>query len=58
MTKLPQFQAVKAWQDINAEIKLKRALDRIMVMFFPSLATPCYSGAQKFYRNVLLVIMI
>ena len=42
VTKLPQLQAVKAWQDTNAEIKLKRALDRIMVMFFPSLATPCY----------------
>ena len=51
VTKLPQLQAVKAWQDTNAEIKLKRALDRIMVMFFPSLATPCYSVDQKSYRN-------
>ena len=58
VTKLPQLQAVKAWQDTNAEIKLKRALDRIMVMFFPSLATPCYSVAQKSYRNILLVVMI
>ena len=30
-TKLPQFQAVKAWQDTNAEIKLKKALERMMV---------------------------
>ena len=58
VTKLPQLQAVKAWQDTNAEIKLKRALDRIMVMFFPSLATPCYCVAQKSYRNILLVVMI
>ena len=26
-TKLPQFQAVKAWQDTNAEIKIKKALE-------------------------------
>ena len=30
VTKLPQLQAVKAWQDTNAEIKLKRALDRMI----------------------------
>ena len=30
-TKLPQFQAVKAWQDTKAEIKLKKALERMMV---------------------------
>ena len=29
-TKLPQFQAVKAWQDINAEIKLKKELEAMM----------------------------
>ena len=28
--KLPQFQAVKAWQDTNAEVKLKKALERMM----------------------------
>merc|ERR1712130_877537 len=30
-TKLPQFQAVKYWQDIYAEIKLKKALEKMMV---------------------------
>ena len=30
-TKLPQFRAVKAWQDTKAEIKLKKALERMMV---------------------------
>ena len=30
-TKLPQYQAVKAWQDSLAEIKLKKALERMMV---------------------------
>ena len=29
-TKLPQFQAVKAWQDTLAEIKLKKALEKMM----------------------------
>ena len=29
--KTPQFQAVKAWQDANAKIKLKKALERMMV---------------------------
>ena len=29
--KLPQFLAVKSWQDIDAEIKLKRTLERMMV---------------------------
>ena len=29
--KLPQFQAVKAWQDTLAEIKLKKALEKMMV---------------------------
>ena len=28
--KLPQFQAVKAWQDVNAEVKLKKALEKMM----------------------------
>ena len=30
-TKLPQFKAVNAWQDSNAEIKLKKALEKMMV---------------------------
>ena len=30
-TKLPQFQAVKFWLDTNAEIKLKKALERMML---------------------------
>jgi hypothetical protein len=30
-TKLPQFKAVNAWQDTNAEIKLKKALEKMMV---------------------------
>ena len=30
-TKLPQFRAVKAWLDTKAEIKLKKALERMMV---------------------------
>ena len=30
-TKLPQFTAVKAWQDTLAEIKLKKALEKMMV---------------------------
>ena len=29
-TKLPQFQAVKSWQDTNAEIKLKKAIEKMM----------------------------
>ena len=29
--KLPQFQAVKAWQDINAEVKLKIELLETMM---------------------------
>ena len=29
-TKLPQFQAVKTWQDINAEIRLKKELEKMM----------------------------
>ena len=28
--KVPQFQAVRAWQDTNAEIKLKKALVKMM----------------------------
>ena len=28
--KLPQFLAVKAWQDTNAEIKLKKAVEKMM----------------------------
>ena len=30
-TKLPQFLAMKYWQDTYAEIKLKRALEKMMV---------------------------
>ena len=29
--KFPQFQAVRAWQDTNAEIKLKEAFEKMMV---------------------------
>ena len=30
-TRLPQFKAVKTWLDANAEIKLKKALEKMMV---------------------------
>ena len=36
--KLPQFQAVNAWQDVKAEIKLKKALEKMMTRLrFPTL---------------------